>query len=290
MSISIDTITTGTTNGTGMFDKLMVSITAQLKADAVKNKITGPEFATVYLGALQAAMELAVKLAVVEQESAITEQKLLLAKEEVKAAQANYALIAKQEALLDAQINQVNISTNKTESERQLIVAEINATQISANKTEAERQLVVQKIKSERAQTEDNVATSNSVIGKQLQVQSAQIIDTQNNARVKENTANKLESERQLLNQRLVTERAQTQDNVAGSNSVVGKQLNLHQAQADGYKADELNKAVKLMLQAWVTQRSTDPTTTPAATYGFSTGNTLNSVRKMLQDAGVTGI
>jgi len=208
-------ITTGTVDGTGVFDKIMATVALQLKSDAVKNKITGPEYATVYLGALQAAMELSVKFAIAEQESLITEQKLLLAKEELRAMEAKFSLIDKEKELIDAKIR-----------------------------------------------------------------------DMDNSAQVKEATADKIEEEILLIKQRITSERAQTTGATANDGSVIGEQIRLYRAQADGYKADELQKAVKILSQIWVTQRSTD-NAHRASPSGFGEDNTKKAVEKMLRDAGV---
>jgi len=52
--INIDDVTN--TGGTGVFDKLMDSINGQIETQYLNNRITGTDYATVYLGSMQAAL------------------------------------------------------------------------------------------------------------------------------------------------------------------------------------------------------------------------------------------
>lgn len=64
MTISIDTLTSNVTSdddfvvtGDGVFDKLMETVNKHLDAQFKLNRITGTDYATVYLGALQATVQ-----------------------------------------------------------------------------------------------------------------------------------------------------------------------------------------------------------------------------------------
>jgi len=56
----ISDITTGTLDGTGVFDIFMQAISVHLQEEFDKNRITGKEYATVYLGALSVALQQAI--------------------------------------------------------------------------------------------------------------------------------------------------------------------------------------------------------------------------------------
>ena len=57
------TTTNNVITGTGVFDDLMESVTAHLEAQFQLGRITGTDFATVYLGAIQSALQASVSYA-----------------------------------------------------------------------------------------------------------------------------------------------------------------------------------------------------------------------------------
>jgi len=58
------TTTNNVITGTGVFDDLMESVTAHLEAQFQLGRITGTDFATVYLGAIQSALQASVGYAI----------------------------------------------------------------------------------------------------------------------------------------------------------------------------------------------------------------------------------
>src|SRR6185437_8584687 len=54
--LTIDDLTSGTVGGTGVFDKLMISLTAHLKVEYEANRISGAEYTKAYLGVVTAAL------------------------------------------------------------------------------------------------------------------------------------------------------------------------------------------------------------------------------------------
>lgn len=57
----ITDITTGAVDGDGVFDKLMAAGEAHLRQEYDRNRITGKEYSTVYLGMMQSAMSSAIQ-------------------------------------------------------------------------------------------------------------------------------------------------------------------------------------------------------------------------------------
>jgi len=62
--ITVEGITN--TGGTGVFDKLMESINGQIETQYLNNRITGADYATVYLGSLQTALSQSIQFAMQE--------------------------------------------------------------------------------------------------------------------------------------------------------------------------------------------------------------------------------
>lgn len=124
--ISNEDLTTKVVNGTGIFDELMTAAHAHLDQEWGKQRITGTQYAEVYLGQLTAVLQQSVAFLV--QRDAIYLNNLLT--------QAQIDKASKELALLDKQI--------------ELIEAQIAS-------QEANNALIAQKVKTEKAQIQDIV-------------------------------------------------------------------------------------------------------------------------------------
>lgn len=90
-----------------------------------------------------------------------------------------------------------------------------------------------------------------------------------------------------LIRQKIITERAQTDGSVIGNGSVLGKQNEVLNAQIDGYRRDAEQKAAQLMLQTWITRMNNDNAITNKA--NMLQDNFIGrAVGKMLEGAGVS--
>ena len=88
--VSVSDITDGTLTGAGVFDKLMLSVSAHLRDQLDKGRIQGTDFSAVYLEALKHTMSVSVELSLAKQKQAYEIQLLtkqnLLADEQINAA------------------------------------------------------------------------------------------------------------------------------------------------------------------------------------------------------------
>jgi hypothetical protein len=143
MTIAITDLTAGTLDGSGDFDKLMVAVKAHLTEEYTKGRIKGPEFSTVYLGALQAVLAQAADF--------------LLRKD-----------IAHKEGLkISEEILVLTAQKCKLEAEYDVLLEQ-------KLKTIAETALLNQKKVTEQAQTSGTGVDADSVIGKQKGLYTAQ--------------------------------------------------------------------------------------------------------------------
>lgn len=124
--ISNEDLTTKVVNGTGIFDELMTAAHAHLDQEWGKQRITGTQYAEVYLGQMTAVLQQSVAFLV--QRDAIYLNNLLT--------QAQIDKANKELVLLDKQI--------------ELIEAQIAS-------QEANNTLIAQKVKTEKAQIQDTV-------------------------------------------------------------------------------------------------------------------------------------
>jgi hypothetical protein len=184
-AISITEVTEGLLTGTGAFDKIMSAMQIRLEEEFSQGRITGDDYANVYLGAMTASMQQAVAFVLGRQASdtqaeltktqalEIIAQTALVGQQKVNLI-AEGANIPKQGALLDAQLIQATADTANKGKEGQVL-------DVQKLKSETENLLLKHKIITESAQYGDSVTnitgsdiTVTGVIGKQNSLYAAQ--------------------------------------------------------------------------------------------------------------------
>lgn len=157
-------LTTASLEGTGVFDVLMRANKAHLEAEFNKGRIRGPEYATVYLGSLEAVMNAALtfllqkeksaaEVAQIEAQTLLIEQQTLLAEQQTANALAEHAVLVAQECKLRAEYDVLMQSKLKTAEEVTLLTWKTNT---------------------EKAQTIALGVDEDSVIGRQKKLYMAQ--------------------------------------------------------------------------------------------------------------------
>lgn len=217
--LTISELTEKSLTGTGSFDVLMSAMVPHLEKEFTAGRIRGPEYSTVYLGALQQTMQTALAF-----------------------------LLQKRKNDLEAQLLQAQIALS---GQQLLLVTEQTANAVLEGKV-----LVAQECKL-RAEYDLTVKTI-------------------------EKTAQEI----LLLTQKVQTEKAQTQSTGVEADSVIGKQKQLYQAQADGFKRDAEQKVAKLMSDTWSVRRTTDEGTVADGTNMLSDVAVGRAITKMLDGVG----
>ena len=92
-TLDISRITDGTVSGRGVLDQLLCTMTAHLNTQYEKNRITGTEYANLYLGAYQATLQQGIALALAKEQQAYEINNLIW---EAKVKEAQYGLAVKQ--------------------------------------------------------------------------------------------------------------------------------------------------------------------------------------------------
>jgi hypothetical protein len=217
--ITLAQLTSGTVVGEGVFDILMKTTAAHLDVEFNKNRIKGPEYATVYLGSLEAILNTSVTFLLQKQKVDLEAQLLTLqielAEVEVRKAEAELLLLQDQKLKIAAEITQLTAQTGLTNQQRINAVTENTVLIAQECKLRAEYDLV-----------------------------RANVLKTG--------------AENDLLVQKVATEKAQILGLGVDDNSVIGKQKKLYQAQTDGFARDAEQKAAKLLVDTWNARRMTD--------------------------------
>lgn len=148
--VTLANLTTATIDGTGVFDVLMRANKAHLESEFVKGRIKGSEYATVYLGSLQAVLTASIQF-LLQRDKMNQEVKLL--EQQTTNAVIEGTVLTGQKCKLDAEYDNLILNKQKTIEETGLLQ--------SKNNTEKAQILAVG-------------VDDNSVIGKQKALYAAQ--------------------------------------------------------------------------------------------------------------------
>jgi hypothetical protein len=129
-AISITEVTAGSLEGTGAFDKIMSAMQIRLEEEFSQGRITGDDYANVYLGAMTASMQQAVAFVLGKQTA---DSQAELTKAQALEVNAQTALVAQQKVNLvsenisiDKQGLQIDAQTALVGQQRTNLVAESN--------------------------------------------------------------------------------------------------------------------------------------------------------------------
>jgi hypothetical protein len=183
--ITVSDLTTGEISGNGVFDQLMRSTETHLVKEYEKSRIKGSEYATVYLGALQAVMDRSLQFLLAEQRTDLEAQLLTkqvatetlnqnLITEQTGNATKQGKQIEAQTALINEQTANAIIEGTVLTAQKCKLEAEFDLIVQQKLKTVAETALLAQKKVTESAQVTGDGVADNSVIGKQKLLYTAQ--------------------------------------------------------------------------------------------------------------------
>jgi len=285
-SISIDDLTTGALDGTGVFDKMMASVDKHIQREFKDGRINADEYAKVYTqvmggvlsnatqfvltkdsarwAAIQAQMQ--ARVAEVQATKALVE----LASTKVEAAKivydmqtsgAQYALTKVNVANAEAQHCLITAQTKKEEyMNEHVLPITLAQEQHKLNKTlPLQTQLIEEQVEKEYAQTMDTRTDGLTPVGGVIGQQKASLeLDVQTKQYSLDNT---LPAQLNILAEQRESERAKTLDTRTGGELVegaMGKQKDLYDQQIDSFKKDAKYKTAKMYLDGWITQKTLD--------------------------------
>lgn len=162
--ITVADLTEATLDGGGIFDVLMRANKAHLEAEFTKGRIRGPEYATVYLGSLEAIMTGAMQFLLQKQKAGLDAD---LVAQQIELAKAQEDLVKQQ--TLNALAEEAVLKAQKCKLD-----AEYDVLMLTKAKVTAETALLTQKSATEQAQTNGEGVAENSVIGKQILLYNSQ--------------------------------------------------------------------------------------------------------------------
>lgn len=167
-----------------------------------------------------------------------------------------------------------------------LVEAQVRLTEVQIRLAEAElereilnRELIEAQVDKTRAETIN--------LGQQLLNLKAEecVLKSQYDINLSQNL--QVVAQTSLVNQKVATEKAQTSSLAIEPDSVIGKQIQLYTAQANGFKRDAEQKAAKIMIDSWNVRRTTDVGTVADGTNQLSDVHVGRAVNGLLGGVGV---
>jgi hypothetical protein len=170
----------------GLVDQLMATVNHHLELQYDRSRISGSDFASVYLGSLQSVMQFSTQyllgiMLIDEQKDKTVAETSLLHKQEEKI-DGELALIDLQKAelrfrieeLLPLEKQKLELEVIKVQQEGLLILAQVSLTGKQEDKIDKEIEFLTAKILTEQANTQAGIAAADSLIGRQMSLLAAQ--------------------------------------------------------------------------------------------------------------------
>lgn len=277
--------------GVGVFDTLMRTVKLHLQDEYDSQRITGHEYATVYLGALNAVLQTSAQFLVNVTQAAHVDAQIIAMQAQTANDNSRTANeIAKTAAEILALEANTDNSTRKTDSEILLMAGQLtNDTTRTTNdtaKTAAEIASLDARTGNETLKTaediiasqQDTINTTNKVNAEVSLMTTQKLNDTTRTVNDSTRTTNettkttaeidalntRTTAEVRLLGQKTATEVAQTSDTIpAGVGlapgavvGIVGAQRALYTAQSTGFNRDAEQKLLKTLTDTWSIQAS----------------------------------
>lgn len=268
-NLDLNKLTRGSVEGQGTFDTLMRAVSSHLESQFDGGKITGSDYANVYLNTISTTLNQSVQFLLGAEQ---LKYQVLLLQEQIAATKANTDLIK-------AQIRNMDANTNV--SIKQLVVMDKEISQITANTILTNKQIenITKDIEVKSAQISLNEVQK--LLGEQ------QRINAVSENAVIQNQGSKVVAETALLHQKKVTEEAQTQGSRDTVKGLLGANMVLLHKQAEGFDRNAEQKLAKMLIDTWTVRQSTDGA--KVDTNGLSDSEINKVLNKAKSGIGVTG-
>jgi hypothetical protein len=295
--IELTDLTHSVVEGNGAFDLLMKAVSAHLEQEFQKGRIKGTEYSTVYLSAMQGVLETSLQF-VLNKEKTNKELEILEVTKLKEQAQvglieqqtANLVLeavnIPKQGLILDSEKllkdqQRTNLVAEALNIPKQGLLLDAQTAKVTAEVSLLAEQILI-------AKEELKIAQEKLLIAKEeLQIAIAKLANIPKEGLLLDEQIDKTIAETGLLNQKKISEEAQTVAGVAAAGSVLGKQIEVLTNQATGFIRDAEQKASDILIKGFsVVATTNDLTSADAATWGVSPTNVSAVITKLKQGVG----
>lgn len=250
--LDLRSLTSGDRTGSGVYDELMRAVKSHLIEEHTQGRITGDQYSRAVTIAIGDVLVNANQFTL---QHLITNQTIRKLDWEIEAAKNQAELIA-------AQV--LNIEADTRLKEASIIHTTAQTANVEQQTLNAVKQglLIDEQIGNVAADTVIKTNQGLAII-EQTKLTVAQTSNAESENTVITNSGQKILSEIKVLEQKAITEEAQTKDLVDGVavGGVIGKQITLYTNQAEGYIRDAEQKAAKFYTDMMATRVSVDEDT-----------------------------
>lgn len=264
MTIDVRTLTTGEKAGSGIFDELMRTVHDHLANEYQAQRITGSNYADVYLGNMQSVLQVAAQYALTSQ---LNNKQLAILDEQINQSQQQTELLTLQKAQLQLAIDTAQYQLDN------LLPAQLAQLTAQTQQVQEQTNLILNQSTQITAQT--------SLVGKQEDLVDEQITNEQAKHTTPTGGINraqydKLVVEKELGDQKVKTEKANIMDMVDGVTvtGVVGMERVLKEKQGKSFVHNAAIQNAKLHADNFAVMFSTEPEGTNPDQHGFTGTNT----------------
>lgn len=277
---NIDELTEGKLDGNGVFDKLMKTFELHLEREYNKQRIRGTDYANAYIGLINNALNQVSNYAL---EKSKLPLELQLLEAQIHKIATDTIVATKQGGLIDAQIHKEMAQTEMLHLEMEY-------------KFPKELALIDEQIanmKAEIALKEKELALRDkqldiSVIELRIKEQQLRLAEYELQVKAPAEVRS-INAQADLYNQKVVTEKAQTDASVIGKGSVIDHNNKVLAQQAISYDNDSKLKATSMLVDTWKVRRNDDPDEAPVNDINkLADPNIGTAVVKVLQSVGIT--
>lgn len=253
--VNIKDITDGKIDGNGVFDELMKSVKAHLKEEYDSQRIRGSEYTQVYIASIQAAMQQSIEWYLGAE---IAKNQALLLEKQIEGQEKQNELLAEQKEQLIAQTELIRVQTANAEAEGELIPHQ--------------KELLIKQGM--------QVAVNIDLLEQQT------LTEVENTKTAKFNIDEMLPVQKSIMEQKLITEQAQTQDvsDKGPITGIVGAQVELYKKQKDGYDRNAEQQAVRALTDTYGVITASD---SPKFPWAVSNENITSAMEALRQNAGL---
>lgn len=244
-------------------------LTAQKEGIDLQNSKVPKEIVILEKQALQADAATALSTAQKDQMIAETNTKLPV---EVQNLARQGENISKQVLLTDAQTNQTIEQTKRLPYDIEEIQARITNMSKQSLSMEKDIELKVGQL---------------ALQEKQLLISAAELAVKQQEIQVQLAAIDSQKAQADLYAQKVVTEKAQTFGNIAQEGSVLGANIKVLIAQADGYKRDAEQKSARILVDTWNVRRNSDEGTEANVTNQLHDANIGIVIQGLIRGTGL---
>jgi len=281
--ITITDLTAGVITGDGVFDKLMASMSSQLQEEYRTGRITGTEYASLYAATLQSSIDRALTF-LLERDKNLLEREIL--EKQRDTLELGKVTVVKEQEILVKQKDALVIAETTALKQQELLVKQKDALIVSET-TSLREQEILEKQRDTLEIGKVTAAHERDLAAAQILNMQAATCKLQAEFDVLVKTLDKMSTEILLLNQKKVTETAQTNGAGITADSVIGKQTLLYGNQASAFLRDAEQKAAGIMTDVWNVSRTTDEATVRDATNKLADANIGAVVTKLMDGVGV---